>query len=148
MHIVGHGIDIVEIVRIEQLIDAHGSRFLNRCFSDAEQTYASHHRRQAEHLAGRFAAKEAILKALGTGLRSGIAWTDAQVLRGPLGQPEVALSGRCKQIADELRVEEWWISISHVSSHATASAICLANPSREPSAARRHRQVDYQDSKA
>jgi len=126
MRIVGHGIDIVEVVRIEQMIDAHGSRFLDRCFTKAEQSYSSQRRRQAEHLAGRFAAKEAILKALGTGLRNGIAWTDAQVLKGPLGQPKVALLGRCKQIADEMNIQEWWISISHVASHATASAICLA----------------------
>ncbi len=129
MRIVGHGIDLVETSRIARLVDEHGRRFVARCFTEAEAGYASRARqrgRQMEHLAGRFAAKEAILKALGTGWRAGIAWTDAEVLRAPSGQPMVALHGQCRVIADEMGVTEWWISISHTGSLATASAIAVA----------------------
>ncbi len=128
MRIIGHGIDIVETARIANLLESHGQRFLDRCFTPAEAAYAGGRRRQVEHLAGRFAAKEAILKALGTGWRDGVAWTHAEVVRLPSGQPRVALHGVCQQIADQLGIDQWSISISHTHTLATASAIAIGNP--------------------
>ena len=123
MRILGHGIDMVETARIARMIDEHGERFLDRCFTAAERGYAIDKRRQVEHFAGRFAAKEAILKVLGTGWRDGIAWTDAEVLRETSGRPSVLLHGRCLEVARGLGIDEWWISISHIETHAIASAI-------------------------
>jgi holo-[acyl-carrier protein] synthase len=123
MRIIGHGIDIVETSRIAHMIEAHGDRFLQRCFTAGELAYAQANRRRTEHLAGRFAAKEAVLKVLGTGWRGGIAWTDVEVLREPSGQPTVALHGLCRTIAADLGIAHWWLSISHIEPHAMASAI-------------------------
>jgi holo-[acyl-carrier protein] synthase len=124
MPIVGHGIDIVETERIRQMVQSHGQHFLDRCFTPAEQTYcASSSKRYFEHLAGRFAAKEAVLKVLGTGWRGGIAWTDIEVIKQPSGQPQIALTGESLKIANQLGISHWHISISHIETHATASAI-------------------------
>src|SRR5579864_7254391 len=126
MPIVGHGIDIVETARIRQLLDDHGERFLERCFTPGEQKYASRNpKRYVEHLAGRFAAKEAVLKVLGTGWRGGIAWTDVEIRPEPSGQPKIILAGECRRIAAELGISRWHVSISHIETHATASAIGL-----------------------
>jgi holo-[acyl-carrier protein] synthase len=126
MPILGHGIDIVETDRIRRMVDEHGQRFLDRCFTVIEQAYASRNpKRYYEHLAGRFAAKEAVLKVLGTGWRGGIAWTDIEVAREPSGQPTIHLSGECERIAGRLGIARWHISISHIETHATASAIGL-----------------------
>src|ERR1700759_52469 len=123
MPIVGHGIDIVETERVKRLVDEHGQRFLDRCFTRAEQEYcALSAKRYHEHLAGRFAAKEAVLKVLGTGWRGGIQWTDIEVLREPSGQPRIKLSGECERIAKELGIVQWYVSLSHIETHATASA--------------------------
>ncbi len=124
MRIIGHGIDIVEVARIGAMLQAHGQRFVTRCFTEAESGYAeSARRRRAEHYAARFACKEAVLKALGTGWRDGISWRDIEVRRGPSGQPNVVLTGRCAQIADELGIEHWHVSLSHTDTIATASVI-------------------------
>jgi holo-[acyl-carrier protein] synthase len=124
MLILGHGIDIVETSRIKRLVEEHGQRFLDRCFTPEEQRYcALNEKRYFEHLAGRFAAKEAVLKVLGTGWRGGIAWTDVEVVREASGQPRIGLSGECERIANELGISRWHVSISHIETHATASAI-------------------------
>ncbi len=124
MSIVGHGIDIVETARIKQMVEEHGQRFLDRCFTPAEQAYCARStKRYFEHLAGRFAAKEAVLKVLGTGWRGGIAWTDIDVVKELSGRPRVALTGECARIAAELGIAHWHLSISHIETHATASAI-------------------------
>lgn len=126
MSIVGHGIDIVEVARLRELIQRHGNRFLARCFTDDEVAYARQRPgRFAEHLAARFAAKEAVMKVLGTGLRHGIGWCDIEVARLPTGQPVVKLSGQAALIADQRGISQWHVSLSHISSHATASAIGL-----------------------
>lgn len=128
MRIVGHGIDLVETSRVERMIADHGDRFLRRVFTEGERRYAANNpSRMVEHLAGRFAAKEAILKVLGTGWSGGIAWTDAEVVREPSGKPNVVLHGRCAEVAAELRITHWWLSISHVRTHAMASAIGVAD---------------------
>ena len=124
MPILGHGIDIVETIRIRQSVEEHGERFLDRVYTPAERAYANRNqKRYYEHLAGRFAAKEAVLKVLGTGWRGGIAWTDIEVINEPSGQPKVTLSGESLRIATELGISRWHISISHIETHATASAI-------------------------
>lgn len=127
MPIVGHGIDIVETDRIRESVEEHGERFLDRVYTPAEQAYCSRNRkRYFEHLAGRFAAKEAVLKVLGTGWRGGIAWTDIEILPEPSGQPIVRLTGECLRIATEQGILRWHVSISHIETHATASAIGLS----------------------
>ena len=80
-------------------------------------------KRYFEHLAGRFAAKEAVLKVLGTGWRGAIAWTDIEILNETSGKPAVSLSGESQRIAATLAINRWMISISHIETHATASAI-------------------------
>ena len=124
--IVGHGIDIIETIRIRQSVEEHGARFLDRVYTRTEQDYCERNRkRYYEHLAGRFAAKEAVLKVLGTGWRGGIAWTDIEIIADRSGQPRVTLSGECERIARELGIAQWHVSISHIETHATASAIGL-----------------------
>ena len=130
MWIIGHGIDIVETARIAKLIEQHTSRFLDRCFTEAERAYADGRRRRVEHLAVRFAAKEAIFKALGTGLTGGIRWTDAEVVRQPAGQPTVALHGCASDIAFTQGIEQWCLSLSHTSDYAIASAIACGSKGR------------------
>jgi holo-[acyl-carrier protein] synthase len=126
MPIVGHGIDIVETARIRKLVDQHGQHFLDRVFTAAEQAYCNRNpKRYYEHLAGRVAAKEAVLKVLGTGWRGGIAWTDIEVARESSGQPRALLSGECERIAAKMKIARWHLSISHIETHATASAIGL-----------------------
>lgn len=129
MSIVSHGIDIVEVARLRQLIERHGERFLRRCFTPEEVAYArGRPQRFAEHLAARFAAKEAVLKVLGTGLRHGIGWCDIEVVRLPTGQPTLRLWGEAARIAGQCGISHWHVSLSHISSHATASAIGVHEP--------------------
>jgi holo-[acyl-carrier protein] synthase len=125
MTILGHGIDLVSVQRIAEIADRHGERFLARCFTPAERGYSLASRRAHEHLAARFAAKEAALKALGTGWRAGIAWTDAEVISLPSGQPTLLLHGRARQIADEAGIQRWLLSLTHADGYAAASAIAL-----------------------
>jgi holo-[acyl-carrier protein] synthase len=126
MPIVGHGIDIVETARIRKLVEEHGQRFLDRCFTAMEQAYCNRNpKRYYEHLSGRFAAKEAVLKVLGTGWRGKIAWTDMEILNEPSGKPVLTLSGECERLAGEFGIARWMISISHIETHAIASAIGL-----------------------
>lgn len=125
MQILGHGVDIVDTERVARMLADHGDHFLTRCFSEGERAYIEVNRRKVEHIAGRFAAKEAILKALGTGWRGGITWPDAEVVKLPSGQPTVALHGECARIADHLGITGWWLSISHIKTHAVASAIAV-----------------------
>jgi holo-[acyl-carrier protein] synthase len=124
MQIIGHGIDIVETARVAKMVEDHEERFLRRCFTRGEQAYvAANPMRRADHLAGRFAAKEAILKVLGTGWADGIAWTEAEVVREASGKPTIRLHGRCAEVAAELGITQWHLSISHSGGYATASAI-------------------------
>ena len=126
MEIVAHGIDLVDCPRIEQMIQRHGERFIKRVFTDAEQSYARANKNDVEKLAGRFAAKEAILKLMGTGWRGRIAWTDIEVINNAAGQPEVTLSGEVEKIADTLGIKHISVSITHTANFAIASAVALA----------------------
>src|SRR5215207_8400662 len=119
MSIVGHGIDIIETARIKRSVEEHGERFLDRVYTPGEREYCARGRkRYFEHLAGRFAAKEAVLKVLGTGWRGGIAWTDIEIVSEPSGQPRIVLDGECLRIASEQGIATWHVSISHIETHA------------------------------
>jgi len=125
MGIVAHGIDLVDCPRIEQMIQRHGERFVNRVFTAAEQAYAQANKNEIEKLAGRFAAKEAVLKLIGTGWRGKIAWTDIEIINNASGQPGVTINGEVKKIADELGIEHISVSITHTANFAIASAVAL-----------------------
>ena len=126
MEIVAHGIDLVDFPRIEEMAKRHGERFLNRVFTATEQAYAKANKNGLEKLAGRFAAKEAILKLMGTGWRGKIAWTDIEIVNNPAGQPEVTLSGEVEKIANKLGIKHISVSITHTANFAIASAVALA----------------------
>jgi len=126
MEIIAHGIDLVDCPRIEEMIKRHGERFLNRVFTEAEQAYAEANKDKVEKLAGRFAAKEAILKLMGTGWRGKIAWTDIEVVNNAAGQPEVTLSGEVEGLAKKLGIKHISVSITHTANFVIASAVALA----------------------
>jgi len=123
MNVVGHGIDLVSCPRLADMVERHGQRFLDRVFTSSEQEYCLGRKRQAEHLAGRFAAKEAVMKVFGTGWGKGISWTDIEVRNTASGQPQVHLAGPCRRIAEEMGLTRILISISHTAEHAIASAL-------------------------
>lgn len=123
MSVLAHGVDMVDCSRLERAVARHGDKFLQRVFTPTELDYCLGRKRCIEHLAGRFAAKEAVLKVLGTGWRFGISWKDIEVRNAPSGRPEVFLSGACSQIARDSGLEKILVSISHISTHAIASAV-------------------------
>jgi holo-[acyl-carrier protein] synthase len=125
MEIVGLGTDIVECVRIRKMIEDHGELFLRRVYTDREIRYCQSRRQAAEHFAGRWAAKEAVLKALGTGWRRGISWRDIEIRNDPSGQPKIAVRGEAKEIAKRMRLQNILITISHCRQFATAYALAV-----------------------
>jgi holo-[acyl-carrier protein] synthase len=127
MNVAAHGIDLVECARIASLVDRHGNRFCDRILTDRERTYIDTHKLPIPHIAGRFAAKEAILKVLGTGWRGKIAWRDIEILNDPAGRPDVTLRGECAAIAERLGMTRVLISITHTDTYASASAIGLSD---------------------
>jgi holo-[acyl-carrier protein] synthase len=123
MAVVGVGTDMVDCQRIEQMIQRHGDRFLERVFSAEEIAYCLRGKRPAEHFAARFAAKEAILKALGTGWIGKIAWADMALLPDTLGKPVLRLTGHTAELAAEQKITRWHVSMSHTRTQAVAVAI-------------------------
>jgi holo-[acyl-carrier protein] synthase len=123
MAIIGHGVDVVEVGRINDLIERHGEHFLHRCFTTGETDYCREYRDSSIHFAGRFAAKEAIVKALGTGFRGRIAWTDMEILPDSKGKPVLRLTGHTACVSQQAGITAWHISISHTAQIAFASAI-------------------------
>lgn len=121
--IVGMGIDAVEIERIEQTIGRYGQRFLNRVYTAGEQEYCLRKRSSAESFAGRFAAKEAGAKALGTGISWGVTWTEIEVVRERGGRPTVKFHGRAAEVAARLGVENASLSLTHTKALAMASVV-------------------------
>jgi len=121
--IVGSGIDVVEIERIQHAIDRYGPRFLDRVFCPAEQAYCLRKRNAAESFAVRFAAKEAAAKALGTGISQGVSWLEIEVVREPSGRPTLRLHGRAEEIARRLGAVRPNLSLTHTGSLAVASAV-------------------------
>ena len=125
MQIIGIGTDIIECDRIGQMLMRHGERFTNHVYTAEEFRYCSGKKIAVQHFAGRWAAKEAVLKALGTGWAAGIAWTDAEVVIQTGGKPTLRLHRGAAQKASELGIIEVLISISHCKSYATATAIAV-----------------------
>ena len=121
--IVGLGLDIAEIDRIEAAITRHGAPILERLYTPAEVAYCESHRNKFERYAGRFAAKEAAMKALGTGWRRGVRWRDIEIIREPSGKPSLALKGAAKRIADSLGVKNISVTITHSGNLALAEVI-------------------------
>lgn len=121
--IVGTGIDITEVVRIEQAIARFGERFLNRVFTLAEIAYCRSKKNFAERFAARFAAKEAAMKALGTGLRQGVTWKNIEVTREPSGRPTLRFTGRAGEIAAQLGAKHYALSLTHTEQQAMAQVI-------------------------
>lgn len=116
----GLGNDIIEVNRIESIITKYGSHFLNRIFSKNEQKYCLKYRDSGRHFAGRFAAKEAIVKALGKGFRDGVSWLDIEIINDEKGKPSVLFS---RKLNEQYPGSSVWISISHCRKYATAVAI-------------------------
>jgi holo-[acyl-carrier protein] synthase len=121
--IVGTGVDIAEVPRIEASIGRFGERFLRRVFTDAEIRYCDSKINRAERYAARFAAKEAALKAIGTGLRMGISWREVEVTRLPGGRPTIAFHGVAGQFAAKLGMKRAHLSLSHTKEYAIAYVI-------------------------
>jgi holo-[acyl-carrier protein] synthase len=123
--IVGLGTDIVEIVRIGRMIERHGELFLNRVYTPEEIRYCQKRRESFQHYAGRWAAKEAVMKTLGTGFTRGVSWQDIEVCSLKTGQPKLHIKGGARELADQLGIDEILITISHCRAYATATAIAI-----------------------
>ncbi len=121
--IVGIGIDIVEIKRLRATLERQRDRFLRRVFTSAEREYCDAHRDPVPHYAVRFAAKEALFKAIGTGWAKGVSWLDVEVVRGREGPPTIALSGEAKKVSDLMAVQSLLVSLSHSVESAAAIVI-------------------------
>lgn len=121
--IVGSGIDLVEIHRIQQSLDRFGPRFLNKVYTSAEQAYCLRKRNAAESLAARFAAKEAGAKALGTGISRGVTWLEIEVVRELSGRPTLRFLGRAAEMARRLNARRAALSITHSKDLAMASVV-------------------------
>lgn len=122
MSIIGIGSDIVKVSRIEKLVQRYDQRFLQRVFTAAETAYAFSKARPALHLAARFAAKEAFVKALGSGLRKGLNWCDIEVVNNQLGQPQLKLYSAAQKACNEKRATTW-VSLSHEQEFALAFVV-------------------------
>jgi holo-[acyl-carrier protein] synthase len=129
--IVGIGVDIVDVARVEDLLARYQDRFVRRLFTDAEAGYARRSVREAERLAGRFAVKEAVLKALGTGKSQGILWRDVETIRGAMGRPEVKLHGNALKYLKKLNGESIFVSITHDGGKAVAFVIIETGGTQE-----------------
>jgi holo-[acyl-carrier protein] synthase len=123
-YIIGLGNDIIEIERIRQSYERHGYRFLTKLFTEKEQDYCLKHKDPIPHMAGRFAAKEAVVKALGTGFGEHASWLDIEIVNNNLGKPEVQFS---LFLQEKLKKTKMLVSISHCVTHVTAVAIWTKN---------------------
>jgi len=121
--IVGLGVDIAEVERIQAAIGRHGQPFLKRVFTPNEIEYCERFKNKFERYAGRFAAKEATMKALGTGWGRGVRWVDIEVAREPGGRPTIRLAGEAARIAGGLGVKRISVSITHTEAEALAQVI-------------------------
>jgi holo-[acyl-carrier protein] synthase len=121
--IVGTGVDIVEVSRMEQAISRFGERFLSRVFTENEIRYCNSKKNSTERFAARFAAKEAAMKALGTGMRRGVSWQHIEVGHEPGGRPTIRFSDTTAQIAAQLGAKHVSLSLSHTPQHAIAYVI-------------------------
>jgi holo-[acyl-carrier protein] synthase len=121
--IIGMGIDVEEVERVQGAMERQGERFLRRIFTEEERAYCEQFKNKYERYAGRFAAKEAAMKALGTGWSRGVRWVDIEITRLRGGRPTLQLRGEARKIADGLGVKNIAISITHTSKQAMAQVI-------------------------
>jgi len=134
--IIGIGADIMECLRIARMIERHGELFIDRVYTDEEIKYCQTRKQATQHYTGRWAAKEAVLKALGTGWRKGVSWRDIEVRNEPSGRPVVAVRGGVKDLVEQLGVGEIHLTISHCRNYATATAIAMGKERGEGRGAR------------
>ena len=127
MNVIGIGTDITECLRIARMIQRHGDLFITRVYTPEEIRYCQNRKQATQHFAGRWAAKESVLKALGTGWRRGISWLDIEVRNEPGGKPVVAVRGGAREVIEQLGIHQVFISISHCRSYATATAVAIGN---------------------
>ena len=125
MDIVGIGTDIVECLRVGRMIEEHGELFLLRVFTEREIRHCQTRQRATEHFAAHWAAKEAILKCLGLAWRRGLSWTDVEVRQETGARPRVMLCGAARDIAEEQRISDILLSLSHCRAYATAYALAV-----------------------
>ena len=123
MSVLGIGVDLVECARIQHSLDRFGDRFLHRVFTEGEIAYSQSMKFPARHLAARFAAKEALSKAFGTGIGKAMGWKDIDVHKKPSGEPFVVLEGGAKQLAADRGVTKVLITLSHTDNHAMAMIV-------------------------
>ena len=121
--IVGTGIDLAEVDRIQAAIERFGQRFIERIYTPAEIAYVERKANRFERYAARFAAKEAGMKAIGTGWRHGVRWQDFEVLNLPSGRPTLKLHGVAREFAEALGVRDIWLSLTHTAQHGMAFVI-------------------------
>ena len=126
MIVVGHGVDLVEVAELQRWIENPRNPLIPRCFVQSELDEIGDGVNRIERLAGRFAAKEAVLKAIGTGFGAGVAFTDIMICRSPGAEPKVRLSGGAAKAATALGVTAWKLSISHAGGMAMASVLALS----------------------
>src|SRR5882757_3797489 len=117
------GVDLAEVERIQGAIERHGEVFLKRIYTAEERAYCEQFKNKYERYAGRFAAKEAAMKALGTGWRRGVRWVDLEVVRETGGRPTLELGGEAAKIAQQIGVKSVALSITHTESQALAQVI-------------------------
>ena len=127
-NIIGTGVDIVETARIRDSLDKFGERFLNRCFWPGEVAYCNGMKFPALHFAARFAAKEAISKAFGTGIGHQLGWKDMEIRKRDSGEPYVALHGKGEELAKARGVTDVFVSLSHCKDYAAAQAVIVGRP--------------------
>ena len=123
MSVLGIGVDLVECARIQRSIDRFGDRFLHRIFTDGEIEYSMSMKFPARHLAARFAAKEAVSKAFGTGIGKAMGWRDIDVLKKPSGEPYLVFSGPAQELAAKRGVTSALVTLSHTEHHAMACIV-------------------------
>jgi holo-[acyl-carrier protein] synthase len=121
--IVGLGVDIAEVARVKAAIERHGEVFLKRVYTPREREYCEGFKNKFERYAGRFAAKEAVMKALGTGWSRGVRWVDVEVVREKGGRPTIMLAGEASKVAERLGVKRIVMSITHTEAQALAQVI-------------------------
>ena len=121
--VIGIGIDIAEVDRVREAIARHGERFLSRIYTEAERRYCESKVNKFERFAGRFAAKEAAMKAIGTGWHGGVAWRDFEVTRAASGQPIIRFGGAAAKIAESMGVKKALVTISHTEQQAVAQVL-------------------------
>ena len=123
MSVIGIGVDLVEVSRIQHSLDRFGERFMKRVFTEGEIAYCVSMKFPARHFAARFAAKEAAMKAIGTGLRRGVSWQDFEIGREPGGRPTILINGKAAEFAAKLGMKRAALSITHTKEQALAQVI-------------------------